>query len=229
MFCKGTWGGGGVTGETAQLRQAGTCSHCPLSSKLPRLARQREDRESCVTCALSACWACPGEGRLRLQCSVTLVLPDSSQPAHLLPELRHQAEESPYLGTPPTMACSLLPSDTRYQRERLTPGWQRAPTTAPSGSSSALLGAELGEAEASRWADAMAPWGSGYSCLLWERVWLPSQLAPPLLLSHPPALPRPARVTGNGHHLQGGETLMLFRKGISCNFFFFYFKSVLNW
>lgn len=97
--------------ETRLLCQAGTCHDRPLSLQSPHSPRWREDRESFISCILYACGSCPREGRVQLHWSVSLALPDTPQPTHLLPELSHYEEEFLYWGIL-LMGYSLLSPNT---------------------------------------------------------------------------------------------------------------------
>lgn len=141
----------------------------PLSLKSGCLGRWTEDRESSLSCILSACWACPREGRVWFQWH--LLIPVLSLTNSLiLPSLLTSCLNSGYKGegflfpgrgsAPPTpvhTAAVLEKEQGTSCSLALAPGWQHIPTGAL-GSCRVILGAEHREVMAFCWVGTVAPW-----------------------------------------------------------------------
>jgi len=172
LLPNGTWDGGTVMKEMHLMFWAKTYLHCPLSLKSLCSARWRKHRESSLSYILSACWACPKEGRVQSQQSVSLLvslillsLLTSSQNS-----VTRQKSFSTQMHLP--QVCSLLPSSTGIRvGHALQPDiWVAARVHQSSvwEAMSVVAGADLREAMVFSWEDTIAPWSSrqSYNTLL---------------------------------------------------------------
>lgn len=131
----------------------------PLSLKSECSGRWTEDRESSLSCILSACWACPREGRVWFQWHLLIPVLSLSN-SLILPSLLTSCLNSGYKGggssalvgaVPLPLLCTLLLS---WKKSRAHPAawhWHQAGSTFP---------LEL-------WAAAESSWGQSI-----ERSWL---------------------------------------------------------